>query len=288
MKDLLDPPKQRRSGITQGQKTLILWAILILMVIAIWNMFAPPPSSHGHQAAPQETDWSSTAWTAGVIALFGGWFFWIQRVTSRFNRANNDGIALLNKGAPAQAAEAFEALVRKYRRRNLRTIARHNAGVARLREGKLERAVELLTPVIKDKKAPNLKGSAACELASACALAGRLDEAERWLATAEKSALAKHSLVWPRALVMARRGEHAELARMLDQHWRELENTLQAELMRRLTVLRAFAVASAEGPRGAGVVEPLLARLRPATPGEYAWLTGCWPELHAFLETHQL
>jgi hypothetical protein len=287
VKDLLDPPTPPKSGgLTQGQKTAILWLVLIMMVVSIYQIFTPPHPAHGPQP---ERDWTGPLSILPLAALIIGWFVWVGRRTARFNRENGEGIALLNKGASAQAAAAFEALVPRYKKRNLRTVARHNAGVARLREGKLDRAIELLTLVVNDKQAPNLKASAAIELASACALAGRLEEADTWLATAEGAGNAnRHNLVWPRALVNARHGRYAELARMLESHWRELENTLSGEVLRRLTVLRAFAVASAEGPRGAGVAEPLLLRLRPSVPGEYAWLAGQWPELGAFLETNQL
>lgn len=61
-------------------------------------------------------------------------------------------------------------------------------------------------------------------------LTGRVDEAQSWLDKAEKAPGATAgNLVLPRVLVTARSGQMAELARMLDDKWRELEGTLTGE-----------------------------------------------------------
>lgn len=282
MKDLLDAPAGKpKSFLSQrAPGTAILWAVLVLMFVSIYQLFT----------GPSPGGWLPLAIPCAVLVAAAGLTFAIRFITVRFNRENAAAIALLKKGAYDQAAEAFESLLRRHpRMRHLRAVARHNAGLARLRQGQLERAIELLTLVVNDKRVPRLKASAASELAAACALDGRLDEAEAWLAKAEAvPSVSGFALAWPRTLLMARRGAFTELARMLEARWRELESTLSGETMRRMLLLHAFAVASADGPRSAGAAEPLIVRLRASAPGEHRWLAARWPELGAFLETNQL
>jgi tetratricopeptide (TPR) repeat protein len=286
MKDLLDaPPTKPKRGMPQVHKGFLLWVLLITLFIAIYQLFSTTPSPRGNSDGAGHW-W--LMWIAVVAAI--GWIFWVRRQTVRFNRENAEGIALLHKGVPEKAAEIFERLIRRHRHmRNLSAVAQYNAGVARLREGKPERAIEFLMLVANDKRVGQTMASASAELTSAYAIAGRLDEASESLAKAEQRGnVNAFTLAWPRTLLAARRGEHAELARGLEQRWRELESVLSGDVMRRLLLIRAFAVASVDGPRSAGAAQPLVDRLRPSVPGEYDWLSARWPELGAFLEAHQL
>jgi tetratricopeptide (TPR) repeat protein len=293
MKDILEPklPKPKR-WLTQPQKVLLLWISLILMFFAIYQFLSPPAPHHRAAQALSPHSWlfDYCGQILGMVVVLSAmiWGVWVARGNARFNLESAEGIALLEKGAAAQAAALFEGLIARHPHNG--DAARFNAGTARLRAGQLDRAIELLTLVADEKKkASNAQTQAWAELAAAYALAGKPDEATAWLAKVEaRPNVNTFALVWPRALVAARRGELVELARTLETRWRQLENTLTGNVLRRLLLLRAFAVATSEGPRGTATAEPLLARLRPTTPDEFAWLTGSWPELAAFVAANNL
>ena len=290
MKDLFEKPAPRRTGIQSSHKTLILWVLLILMFLAVYQLFSRTPPTPAQHVGYSDSNWFAWVLIAPFVGLLVGWVVWSRIRLSRFNRENAGGIELLNKGITAKAAEVFESLVARYRwPANLRITGRHNAAIAQIKSGQLGRAIELLAPLLKDKSAVNLHASAGNELAVAYALSGDLAAADKALAVVEKIPnVTAYHLIWPRVVIAARRGEFSELARTLESRWRELESQLSGEVLRRLTLLRAFALASVDGVRGPGSAEPLLERLRPAAPGEFTWLSASWPELDAFLQTHPL
>jgi tetratricopeptide (TPR) repeat protein len=293
MKDLLDlPPPRRQPGMKQSYKTLLLWTVLIVMFLAVYQFLSPPaPHAPTHHDPPASSLADYASWIVGLLVLLPAiaWGLRTGRINKRFAGENATGIALLDKGLYTQAAAHFEGLLQRYRLKGLRATARHNVATARLALGELDRAIELYTSVATDPSANSWHANVWNELASTCALAGRLSEAAAWLAKVETVPnVNAFSLVWPRTLLAARRGELSELERMLETRWRELEGKITAVHMRRLLLLRAFSVATAEGPRGTASAEPLLARLRPTTPGEFDWMLGGWPELGAFVAGHNL
>src|SRR5262249_22249222 len=212
MKDLLQAPVASKKRLSQPRKTLILWLLLIVMFLAIYHLFHSRAPARGHARPGSSASWPFTWTTIVPVVLVGGLMFLAFRRRTRFNRENAEGVALLNKGAVNRAAEIFEGLVTRYRwPRDLRSTARFNAGIAQLRLGQLARARELLTPIAKGN-ADTLSAAAAAELAAVLALAGQVDEAAAWLAKAEAAPQARlHTLVWPRVVVAARRGELVEL-----------------------------------------------------------------------------
>lgn len=293
MQDLLSvPPPRRRPGMRQSHKTLLLWLLLIVMFLAVYRFLSPPaPHAPAHHDPPPSGLADYTSWIVGLLVLLPSiaWGLRTGRINRRFAGENAAGVALIDRGLYTQAAAHFEGLLERYRRKGLRATARHNLATARLQLGELDRAIELYASVAADPSANRWHANVWNELASTCALAGRLGEAAAWLAKVETVPnVNPFSLVWPRALLAARGSEPGELARTLETRWRELEGNLTAVHMRRLLLLRAFAVATAEGPRGTASAEPLLARLRPTTPGELDWMLGRWPELAAFVAGHNL
>jgi hypothetical protein len=284
MDDLLSLPKPKQPLVRLSSfGGLLWWLMMIFVFVGLYQGFWYLSARNGDPMR----EWVSYASMTASIALVFGWIIAVRWRTARFNRENNEAVALLRKGVVARASDAFEQLVRRYRwPRDVRLVARLNGGIARLRIGEPKAALELLEPIMRQ---PLTQALASAEAAVAHAFLGQLDQAAKCLDRAMTTPGADvHTLVWPRALVAARRGELALLARRLDEKWRELEGSLTGETLRSLTLLRAFALATLAGPRGPGDAEPLLARVRPVSQGEFAWLTVGWPELAAFLAANQL
>ena len=86
--------------------------------------------------------------------------------------------------------------------------------------------------------------------------------------------------------MLRRTGRPEDAAKLLDEGWAGYEASVTGDVLRPLRVVRAFAHAS--GPRAGGVAEAALPTLRPAYPGEYAFLGARWPEMAAFLASHEL
>jgi hypothetical protein len=215
-----------------------------------------------------------------------------------FNAANAAALEFLAAADYAGAVERFEALFREFRRpANLHAVAGFNLGIALLRRGDLDRALAQFDSMDRHTvtRSSGLQPAIAAQLAVVHALRGDLETSERWIAECEvrkkgfvdTRALDGH-LALVRSVVGVRRGRYEEVARNLEARWRELESVLTGESLRPLRVLRAFAVAQASGPRGAGAAEALLASLRPSRPREFAELGAAWPEMSAFLETNGL
>ncbi len=234
---------------------------------------------------------------SGVVALVG-WLSWLQRKTREFNVENEEALRALGRGERERAVKLFDALATRYRRpRSVQLVARYNLAWGLLQRGELARAAEVFASVDKARSlvfVSNVHYVSPLHLATAYALMGQLDAAARWIAEGEKRVQGvsggRRAIAGPlelaRAIVACRRGAPADAARALETIWRELESGLTGELLRPLRLVRAFAVAQAEGVRGAGAADPLLATLRGALPGELDWLAGEWPELRAFLAAH--
>ena len=62
---------------------------------------------------------------------------------------------------------------------------------------------------------------------------------------------------------------------------------MSAKDLRPIRVLRAFAIA-AGGVREAGSASAIIAGMRPTYPHELAFLGAAWPEMAAFLASHEL
>lgn len=219
------------------------------------------------------------------------------RQARRFVAENTEGIAMLARGEHQRAHDLFwrwsedatSALVSAY--------ARHNLGWTLIRQGKHAHATEVLadndTRFARVLKASAMYKMSAVDLAIAHVLAGNLEGAERSMSNADARDGERHMPDYPavkafaRALLECRAGRPDGAARVLDEHWTEFEATSPGATLRAMRVVRAFAHAAA-GPRNAGVVEQLVADMRPAYPDEFTFLGAAWPEMEQFLAAHGL
>jgi hypothetical protein len=204
----------------------------------------------------------------------------------RFKPASEEGLSALARGELDRAARIYTPWTRRGVSA-LRCVARHNLASVRLRQGDLAGAIALLIDNESGPLERGLGGPSAAQLALCLALAGELERAAEWCAEADArlgdrgAGRAVGALA--RAVVDCRSGKVEAVVRELERIWPDVEGHLRAADVRPLVVVRAFALAVAEGPRAAGVSAAILGDLRPRFSGEFDWLGGSWPEMRTFL-----
>lgn len=209
----------------------------------------------------------------------------------RYQPANQEGLLALGRGELDRAARLFQPFTRKRGTSPaVRRAARYNLAFTLAQRGDLDRAIELHAVNEQGALAGDLKKHSAVQLALCLGLVGELDVAAAWIREAESRAgkAAPPLLTMARAVVSCRRGDALSAAKNLADEWPQLEGQLTAAQLRPVQVLRAFAIHAAEGPRGAGRADKLLAAAEPRFPGEYRWLGVEWPEMQTFLRAHGL
>ncbi len=297
-------PSSRKSNPlrSKASKTILLWLLLIVMFVSIYQLFTAPTPGHHHQQAPTPDPfaslWPQWSLMGLVFASFVGWGLWNRRNVRRAFVMNGEGLELLGRGELKKAQALFETMGQQFGRlRTFKGLAQHNLAWVLLTDGQLERATAELTALEKSDglaTAPALKPGAASMLALCHALAGNFELATPWLAEAEKRKPAAGeplritgTLTVVRAIMFCRQGQPAEATRMLDRDWHTLEG-LGGDQLRPLRLLRAFAASATGGPRDDGAVDRLLAPLRESRPGSLRYLTVAWPELGAFIDLHHV
>jgi Tetratricopeptide repeat len=231
------------------------------------------------------------------IALIVGYTTMAVIATRRFATENNLALSALGRGELAKAHEVFSRWARTPHVL-ARAVARHNLGWTSMLEGQLEEAVAILEDaeehypkaLVRIGMLPTTR----IDIALCHALLGKLDAAERWYEKSEAPVKAPPRPSTPgmraivRAVIDCRKSRAGEAAVALEQAWTEHESVLTGETLRMMRVLRAFACALADGPRSQGLVERVLADMRPRYAGELGFLGGTWPEMAAFLASHRL
>lgn len=231
------------------------------------------------------------------LAWIVGWGIAAVAKTRRFATENSVAISALGRGELAQAQAVFARWARSHLV-NIRAVARHNLGWSLIREGRLEEAVPILEDVAdchaKFLSSAGLLPTTRVDIALAHALLGKLEAAEQWYETSGAPVTGPPSPMFPamramvRAVIDCRKDRAAEAATALEHAFAEHESTMTGELLRMMRVIRAFAAATADGPRNQGLVERVLADLRPRYAGEFRALAARWPEMAAFQAAHRL
>lgn len=230
------------------------------------------------------------------VGLVGSFALGIMRFR-RFAADNSAAVSALGRG---ELAKAHEVLVRWAKVRNLviRAMARHNLGWTLMLERRVDEAATLLADTAKHHERPlsrvGMLPTTRLDTSLCHALLGNLEVAETWWLEAQKpvngpahpSFGGMNALV--RAILDCRQGRAAEAVVLLDRAWAEHEGALTGETLRMMRVVRAFACATADGPRNQGIVERVLGDMRPRYEGEFAFLVGAWPGMQAFLAAHRL
>jgi len=297
-----DNPVQQKK---KARKTIFLWLLLIVMFVAIYQLFSAPPSSHPHRVAlptcaPPETSWwSSLVGFVPVVALAGLFIWFLRRQLSGGNKLNlklEPGLFAIADGDLGRAVDVFAAVAHEYRKATgYAGVAKLSLATAYMYQGQLHKAIETTVEVERSPGlmfGSELRAIAASSLATLHALRGDVDAATRWcddarkrLARGTNRSYSAASLRLAEIFTLARSGKLDETARALDRDRGRLENALTATTLRRAWLLRAFA-ASSDGARGS--VEPWLTMARSGRKGELAWIGAEWPELAAFIAAHDL
>lgn len=296
------PPKK------SAKRILLLWVMLIVMFLAIWQFLTPAertaPGVHEAVAPVAETSlfWSST-WMAfapfGFVALVLFLFLRAYRQNLRFNIAQEPGRMALAHRRFHEAVELFRKTVPQFAKQPAyRASAVLNIAESQLKAGSLEDALASCAEIERSRTLvfnSNIRARIATLTAFVFALKGDLPAAERWAADARNRIAKNHEyrighageLCLAEATIACRRGDHAEAVKLLDTRWLELRYAITADAMRIVEVVRAFAEAQG-GVRASNAAGERLVRIEPVVKGELAFLGVGWPEMQTFLGAHGL
>jgi len=285
------PPQKPRSG----RRTLILWVVLLVFFIALYNLFQPSGPTRPDRLAEPATIgfgwWAMIA--AGLVgaALPAALLWWQFSRGRSFNALQAPALEQLGDGNYARAADMFGEVARSFRGRlNYHAVAAFNQGYALVRAGDSAAAAGVLIGV---ERTPSLGTSgvrelAAFELARAFAIGGDVDKAAVWIAASrDRMGVVDQQMNRARfhaveVLVLCRQAKLTEALALCEREWARLETYLPIRQMRELCLLRAFALASTSSPREAGAADAWLRWHQGMPAGSLAWMYPHWPELAAF------
>lgn len=253
---------------------LLVWVLTVVAIVAGWSM-KPSALFIG----------------VGVVAWLASLFGWLMWRSRAFQKKNAEAIELLNARKLDEASAAFSELAKRAPTKLLHGLAAYNVAAVAARKGELERALSVLSAVWQSKShvmmgAQQMRDQVPLLISTLYTQLGAVDAGEKWLAAARK--IGKHPAfthmkndVIAEASLLARRGHYGEASALLATHWRAIEETTPAALMRSTRLMRAFVVERAGGPPDD--IEQLCAGCKPFEKGEYDVLAIAWPEVHAFL-----
>ena len=298
------------------RKTLVLWVILIVMFLAIWQFLSPEARkdpSHGVQHArsgevvaveacpPAPSSWwggtVSVVLPTGIVVLLAYLFLRAYGQSAAFAAAQEPGRLAMAQGRFAEASAKFQATLPLFAKQPLyRAVLVINVADAELRAGRFDSAIAACAEIERSRTmlfGSSVRMRIATLSAITYALRGDVAAAERWAADA-RGRIAKtredrmgHAayLCLAEAMIACRRGDSAGAIALVDARWNELRYSLNADSMRVVEVVRAFAEAQG-GVRAMNTVAERLVRVEPVAPGELAYLGAEWPEMKAFLGAH--
>jgi tetratricopeptide (TPR) repeat protein len=237
--------------------------------------------------AVMKSPWFALAGVGLLLAAFRS----MNKRARDANARNQKLLAALDEGRLDEAIDGFRALAGSDGLRGPRLIALANLAVALSRKGDHDGALRIVAlgeSELKDDKRGRIGQMFALHAAHFFALQGDADGAEAWLDEAKRRGGDVELLAtsWTPFLVLLRRGKYAEALAEIDGRWTLLEARLPSAWMRRVRVLRAFALTQLR--RDAREVEGALEGARPFAPLDYACLDTEWPELRAFLVDQRL
>lgn len=233
--------------------------------------------------------------TWSMILFVGGGFVATLSRGRTFQRANQEGLARLAAGDPVGAAAIFDENARRFRWYGTWHAASvFNLALCRMRQGRLDEARGLFSSTMQAfgaKSIAQVPAAARFHAATCAALQGDLHDADALVVEGEKLLGKERSRLelLAKSVVLCRRGHPDEARALLEQHWREGEAALLADVMRALRLVRAYAtLRGSRTPDDERTAADLLAGARPFRAGDYDWLGVSWPEMRAFLEEHGL
>lgn len=304
------PPPPAPAGQTKRSplRTLVLWVVLIVIFLTIWQFLtpadrtaAPPPRCVAPCVEPSGP-WGSIL-VAGLpiafVVLMFVLFMRRFRASHTFNAEQEPAFRALAQRRFGEAASLLRTVAKRYEKQPMfLAVANLNIADAEIWSGNLDAAIAACIDVDKQTTFGVESGSrvvAAAELALLYALAGDVASSQRWHDEA-RGRLAKTSdarmiiagkLRVTEAILACRRGAPKEAIALLDEIWLELRFSFTANWMRVVEVIRAFAEAQGD-VREQNVVAGRLVRVEPVVGNELAFLGRKWPEMQAFLAAHGL
>lgn len=291
--------------------TIVLWVVLIVMFLTIWQFLTPAerPASAPPYVEPVAD--CTTAWTASPfmflpfaiaagVSFFFVVFFRAYRQAIDFQITQEPGRFALAQRRFDEAIDLFRATLPKFAKRPpYGPMVLLNLAESQLKAGRLDDALASCAQIERSRTllgGTGVRVRLASLTALLYALKGHdLPLAIHWAGHA-RSRIAKNredrlalsaQLVLAEATIAARSGDHQGAVKLLDGRWLELRYALNADTMRTVEVVRAFAEAQA-GVRAANVVGERLVRIEPITKGEFAFLGVEWPEMKTFMAAHGL
>jgi hypothetical protein len=205
-----------------------------------------------------------------------------------FNARLNPLLAVLARGKLDEAEAGFRDLLRRTRGRpGLQAISLFNIAAVRTRRGDLTGALRILVALSSYVGTPKaqLDLKVKLNLALKWAQLGDTDAAAKWLTAARASKQLMY-VANVEALILTRQGRYADAEAAYVREWPDLERLIGASEMRAIAARRAFALEAAGAD--ASQVERYLGKARSDDRRELVHLGVAWPEMHAFLERHDL
>lgn len=300
--ELMAPPAPPKKS---AWKTLLLWVILVVMFLTIWQFLTPDGSATPDPAlapcAPPPA-WQTVAPYAAFIAILFflyRWFVRTYRQSVDYNVGQEPGRFALAERRFGAALDVFTRTQAAYAKQAAyEGAASISLGNAQLWAGRLDEAISTFATIERKRAvlfSSSIRTLAAVHLTLAQALAGQLDASERW-ASETRSRIAKNRddridyaarLCLAEAVVLLRRGRAEDASALLERNWTIMREILNGNTMRAAEVLSAFA-ESTRGVRQSNTMAERLLRVEPTLPGDFAFLGVKWPEMQAFLDAHGL
>jgi hypothetical protein len=297
------------SKTSKSRRTLILWAVLLVMFLIIWQFLTPAerPASQdlAVPVAESSPSWSGSPFIflpfviAGAMILVFLNFLRGYRQVVHFNLTQEPGRLALAQRRFAEAVDLFRATLPRFAKHPVyRWAVVLHVVESQLKMGRLDDAIASCAEIERSRillGGTTIRARLASFTSLLYALKGDVPLAEHWAGHA-RNRIAKNSddrmghtgdLSLAETAIACRRGDYAGALKLLDERWLELRYTMTADTMRVVEVLRAFAEAQG-GVRASNVVAERLLRIEPVTKGEFAFLGVEWPEMKTFLAAHGL
>jgi hypothetical protein len=282
---------------SSARKTLFIWLILVVLFIALYQVFSVPSHAPPTHAPESDFDWGAfaTSWLPLVaLVLFFVFFFRMFRGSRLVNSRLEPGQLAAVDGDLARARQIYLEVAKLYAKQpSYGANARCNAAVIALFQGDFDVARDELIAVDKTPGlffGDGIRLYASLTLARLFAVTGDTERANAWLASSQ-SRLERNvanrlqflaSMHITRAILALRGGRADEAAQILERDWLRIIRACDHNDRQLALTLRAFLAA--QSPRDAGAATPWLVAARSLGPTEIGYATKSWPELRTFVE----
>ena len=254
---------------------LILWLVLVGLFVGFYQYFSvrqggqAPPASEASRAG--FTMWATSL---AVLAVLIGYV----KFRTRWQKGNNEAVALLNQGRTVEALERFRDVAKK----SDNPLPLFNIGVASLQLWRLDEAVRTLQAARKAQgkliAGTGIHPHALQSLALAFALQGKLEESKQALAEGARLGSPLGPMTQLSSVVLAARsGDWPGAQALLNQHAMVLDQ-LGGPMRALADAVRALVASKVGGPGGS------VDRVRLFRETSAEGLKQGWPELVEFVE----